>query len=149
MNKALFPGSFDPFTRGHADIALRALAIADCLVIGVGFNESKPGASQSALRRVDIIKDWARRAGLDNRIDVMAISGLTADCARQIGAGCIVRGVRDSSDFLYEYNMACVNRQISGVETILLPADPALSTLSSSVVRELEHFGRDVSDFLP
>lgn len=145
MNIALFPGSFDPFTVGHADIVRRALPLFDRLIIAVGINPSKHG-EQTAVQRVESIASLYRK---EPRIEVRSYSSLTVDFASECGARYIVRGVRSPIDFEYERNMAEVNRRLSGVETVILCADPALAYISSSLVRELEAFGRDVSEYLP
>ena len=145
MNIALFHGSFDPFTVGHADIVRRALPLFDRLIIAVGINPSKHG-EQTAVQRVESIASLYRK---EPRIEVRSYSSLTVDFASECGARYIVRGVRSPIDFEYERNMAEVNRRLSGVETVILCADPALAHISSSLVRELEAFGRDVSGYLP
>lgn len=142
---ALFPGSFDPFTKGHADIVTRALALFDEVIIGVGYNEQKPGWMPIEERVEKIRQIYAD----EPRIKVESYKGLTADFAKEKGISAIVRGVRTASDFEYELQMADVNKQLTGIETVLLPASPQLASLSSSVVRELAHFGQDISAFLP
>ena len=143
--KGLFPGSFDPFTRGHADIVKRALGLFDEVIIAVGYNESKKGWLTPEERVRTISKLYAD----EPRITVESYTGLTVDFAREHGVTAIIRGVRTTADFEYEMQMADVNRQLAGIETILLPASPQLSSISSSVVRELARFGRDVSSLLP
>ena len=143
--KGLFPGSFDPFTRGHADIVKRALGLFDEVIIAVGYNESKKGWLTPEERVRTISKLYAD----EPRITVESYTGLTVDFAREHGVTAIIRGVRTTADFEYEMQMADVNRQLAGIETILLPASPQLASLSSSVVRELAHLGRDISAFLP
>lgn len=146
MRKALFIGSFDPFTIGHADIAERALGLFDALVIAVGFNISKPERGQLATRRAEAI---ARFYADDPRVEVCAHSGLAVDLARERGACCIVKGVRDAADFAYETRMADVNRRLAPeIETVLLPARPDLADISSSMVRELLHHGVDVAKWI-
>ena len=142
---ALFPGSFDPFTLGHADIVERALGLFDEVVIAVGYNEQKSGWMPVEERVAAIKKLYAD----EPRIKVESYSGLTVDFAKAKGISVIVRGVRTTADFEYEMQMADVNRQLTGIETILLPASPQFASLSSSVVRELAHFGHDISEFLP
>ena len=145
LSAVLFPGSFDPFTKGHADIVRRALLMFDEVVIGVGYNGNKAGAASPEERVEKIGKLYA-----DNpRVRVGSYNGLTADFAKANGVVAIVRGVRSFDDYEYEMQMADVNRQLFGIETIILPATPELAALSSSVVRELSHFGHDVSDLLP
>lgn len=141
----LFPGSFDPFTRGHADIVRRALEMFDGIVIAVGYNEQKTGWIPVEERVTAIRKLYAD----EPRITVERYTGLTVDFAREQGIGIIIRGVRTVADFEFEMQLADVNRQLTGIETILLPASPQLASLSSSIVRELAHFGHDVSAFLP
>ena len=141
----LFPGSFDPFTLGHADIVRRALEMFDGIVIAVGYNEQKTGWMPVEERVAAIRKLYAD----EPRITVERYTGLTVDFAREHGIGIIIRGVRTVADFEFEMQLADVNRQLTGIETILLPASPQLASLSSSIVRELAHFGHDVSAFLP
>ena len=141
----LFPGSFNPFTRGHANLVERALQLFDEVVIAVGINEEKAD-SHSVEARVASIQDIYK----DNvRVRVESYTGLTADFARSIGAKAILRGVRTMKDFEYAMQMADVNRQLTGIETVFLPASPQLASLSSSLLRELSHFGHDLSAFLP
>lgn len=145
MNKGLFVGSFDPFTIGHASIVRRALPLFDHIIIGVGVNERKK-YMLSAEERVKRIK---RLYANEPKIEVKAYSDLTIDFARREQATYIIKGVRSVKDFEYEREQADVNRLLSGVETIFLYAEPQLSSISSSMVRELQHFGRDISEFLP
>jgi len=145
MRKGLFPGSFDPFTLGHADIVKRALRLFDEVVIAVGYNENKTGWL-SVEERVETIKRLYKD---EPRVTVESYIGLTADFARERSITAIIRGVRTTVDFEYETQMADVNRQLSGIETIMLPASPHLASLSSSICRELAHFGHDISPCLP
>lgn len=143
--RGLFPGSFDPFTLGHADIVKRALGIFDEIVIAVGYNENKAGWMPVEERVSTIRKLYAD----EPRIIVESYTGLTVDFAKECGAAAIIRGVRTTADYEFEMQLADVNRQLTGIETILLPASPQLASLSSSVVRELAHFGHDISALLP
>lgn len=143
--RGLFPGSFDPFTLGHADIVRRALSLFDEVVIAVGHNENKAGW-MPVEERVSTIR---RLYADEPRVMVESYTGLTVDFAREHGITAIIRGVRTTADFEYEMQMADVNRQLTGIETILLPASPQLASLSSSVIRELAHFHHDISAFLP
>ena len=142
---ALFPGSFDPFTKGHADIVTRALALFDEIIVAVGYNEQKPGWMPVEERVEKIRQIYAN----EPRVKVESYTGLTVEFAKEKGVNAIVRGVRTASDFEYELQMADVNKQLTGIETVLLPASPQFASLSSSVVRELAHFGQDISAFLP
>ena len=143
--RGLFPGSFDPFTLGHADIVKRALGIFDEIVIAVGYNENKTGWMSVEERVNTIRKIYAD----EPRVIVESYTGLTVDFAKERGITTIIRGVRTTADFEFEMQLADVNRQLTGIETILLPASPQFASLTSSVVRELAHFGRDISAFLP
>ena len=144
----VFVGSFNPFTVGHDNIVVRTLPLFDRLVIGVvGDQVHKPGMP-SAEERMKAIRELYKD---EPRIEVKPYYGLAIDFARQEGAHYIVKGVRSVKDFEYEREQADINRQISGgiVETLLLFAEPQFSSVSSSMVRELQHFGVDVSPFLP
>lgn len=141
---ALFPGSFNPFTRGHGSLVTRALSMCDGVTIAIGINIGKKDADTES--RVRAIRDLY--AG-DPRIDVVPYSELTGELAKRLGCAFILRGVRNTADFEYEMNMADVNRRLFGIDTVLLVADPTLSSVSSSMVRELEANGCDVSRFLP
>ena len=145
MKIAIFPGSFDPFTLGHHSIVKRALGFMDEVIIGIGINESKRGFL-SVEKRVDSIQ---KLYADEPRVKVMAYSGLTVDFAQEQKAEFIVRGIRSVKDFEYEESIADINRKLSGIETIFLFTEPDLASVSSSVVRELLHYGKDVSAFLP
>ena len=142
----IFVGSFNPFTIGHDSIVRRALPLFDRLVIGVvGDNVHKPDMP-SAEERMQVIRELY--AG-DERIEVKPYQGLAMDFAKAEGAQFIVKGVRTVSDFEYEQWQADFNRRLGGIETILLYTEPDLASVSSSALRELAHFGVDVSEFLP
>ena len=142
---ALFPGSFDPFTRGHESIVRRALPLFDEVVIAIGINCEKPGFMTMEQR-----KAWIESVFNDEpRVRVVTYSGLTVDVARDCHAQFILRGVRMIQDFENEMHMAEVNRNLSGIETILLYTLPEDSHVSSSIVRELARFGQDITDLLP
>ena len=141
----IFTGSFDPYTIGHDDILRRALPLFDHIVIGIGVNERK-SYMQSAEERMKTIK--AIYAD-EPKVEVKTENDLTIDFARRENASYIIKGVRSVKDFEYERDQADINRQLSGIETLLLYADPRYSAVSSSMVRELIHFGQDVSRFLP
>jgi pantetheine-phosphate adenylyltransferase len=144
IHTAFFPGSFNPFTIGHASIVDRALEIFDNVIIGVGVSAEKPATDIA--ERITAIK----RCYEDNpRVTVISYTALTAVVAKQIGASAIVRGVRSVKDFEYERDMADINRRINGMETVLFYSLPELSAISSSVVRELSSYGVDPAQFLP
>lgn len=143
---AVFPGSFNPFTIGHASVVQRALSFFDHIVIAVGVNVAKPGSDVLARENADAI---TRLYNKSPRVSVVIWDGLMVDLARSKGACAFVRGVRNSTDFEYERTMADVNRRISGIDTILLPTLPQYADISSSTVRELQSFGLDVSEMLP
>ena len=142
---AIFTGSFDPFTIGHYDIVSRALPLFSRIVIGVGVNERKQYMQSAEQRCATIASIYAD----EPKIEVKSYSDLTVDFARREGAAYIIKGVRSVKDFEYEREQADINRQLSGVETLLLYSDPRFSSVSSSMVRELIHFGQDVSRYLP
>ena len=147
MRTGIFVGSFNPFTVGHDSIVTRALPLFDRLVIGVvGDQVHKPGMP-TAEERMAPIKALYQD---EPRIEVKPYYGLAVDFAKAEGAHYIIKGVRSVKDFEYEREQADINRQISGgIETLLLFAEPQLASISSSMVRELQHFGQDVSAFLP
>jgi pantetheine-phosphate adenylyltransferase len=142
----IFVGSFNPFTVGHDSIVRRALPLFDRLVIGVvGDNVHKPDMP-SAEQRMKTIRDLYDG---ESRIEVKPYFGLAMDFAKAEGAQFIVKGVRSVSDFEYEQWQADFNRRIGNIETILLYTEPELASVSSSALRELEHFGVDISAYLP
>ena len=146
MKIGVFVGSFDPFTVGHDSVVARALGLFDRLVIGVvGDQVHKPDMAP-ATERMQAIQELYTN---EPRIKVKPYYGLAVDFAKAEGARYIVKGVRSVKDFEYEREQADINREISGIETVLLFAEPQYSSISSSVVRELQHFGRDISEFLP
>ena len=142
----IFVGTFDPFTIGHDSIVRRALPLFDRLIIGVvGDNVNKPDM-RPVKERIQTIE--ALYQGY-TAIEVKPYFGLTMEFARNVGAQFIVKGVRSVIDFEYERQQADFNRRLGGIETILLYTEPELASVSSSAVRELSHFGVDVSPFLP
>ena len=145
MKTAIFPGTFDPFTIGHFTVVKRALTFMDRIVIGIGINENKRTWFTTE-KRIDMIRKLYKD---EPRVCVEAYSDLTIDFAQRMNAQFIVRGIRTVKDFEYEETIADINRQLSGIETILLFTEPELTSVSSSVVRELLSFGKDVTRFLP
>jgi len=145
MRIALFPGSFDPFTRGHESIVRRSLPLFDKFVIAIGVNTDKRSFMTMEQRQA-----WIKSVFKDDpRVSVITYTGLTVDIAREVNAQFIVRGVRLIQDFENEKHLAEVNRDLSGIETILLYTLPEYSHISSSIVRELYHYGQDVRAYLP
>ena len=145
MKTGLFAGTFDPFTIGHASVVRRALQLFDRVVVAVGVNDAKHPET-TAQQRVEAIRSLYAD---DERVMVVAYSGLTVDVAREHGAAFIVKGVRSVRDYESEREQAEVNRRLAGIDTVLLMAEPGLEAVSSSTVRSLRSFGRDVSEFLP
>lgn len=142
---AIFPGSFDPFTKGHESLLRRGLALFDRIIIGVGVNEHKR-MELTAEQRIEALR---RLFAADGRISVEGYSGLTVDFAALHHADFILRGVRSVKDYEYEAGIADLNRRLTGVETVILFTEPEWAFVSSSVVRELMHFGKDITPYIP
>ncbi len=142
---ALYPGTFDPFTTGHLSIVERGLSLFDEIVIAVGINDSKR-CYRPTDERVEHIKRVMRN---EPRVKVISYGGLTVEAAKENNANFILRGVRTVADYEYERNLAYANRNISGIETVLLYTLPELSYISSTMVRDLERNGYDVSRYVP
>ena len=146
MRIGIFVGTFDPFTIGHDSIVRRALPLFDRLVIGVvGDNVNKPNMRPAQERLAAIASLYRDQSA----IEVKTFYGLAMDFAKSEGAQFIVKGVRSVTDFEYEQWQADFNRRLGGIETILLYTEPQLASVSSSALRELSHFGVDVSPYLP
>ena len=145
MRTAIFPGTFDPFTTGHDALVRRALGIVDELYIAIGINTEK----RTMLSLEERIERIAALYKDEPRVRVVSYEGLTTDFAQTIGAQFIIRGVRSAIDFEYERNIADINRMLTGIDTLLLISEPQYAAISSSMVRELVHFGKDVSLYLP
>lgn len=145
MKTAIFPGTFDPFTVGHASIVERGLPLFDRIVIGVGVNDNKRTLYTNEQRVRNIQEIYAN----EPRVKVVAYDDLTVDLAKREGASFILRGIRSVKDFEYERDIAAMNERLAGVETVLLFTEPQFQSISSSVVRELLRFGKDVTEFLP
>jgi pantetheine-phosphate adenylyltransferase len=139
---AVYPGSFDPPTKGHEDLVRRSLALADRLIVAVAVN-----ALKQPLFSVEERLEMLRAAiGDDSRVSFQSFDGLLAEFAKRVGASVIVRGLRAVSDFEYEFQMALMNRQLHpSLETVFLVPAVDLTYLSSSLVREVAKFGGDVS----
>jgi pantetheine-phosphate adenylyltransferase, bacterial len=142
---AVFPGTFDPFTTGHEALVRRGLTFLDEIIIAIGVNESK----KTWLSLDERLKTISRIYADDPRVKVIPYDGLTIDFAVEHNAKIILRGIRSTTDLEYEKLMADVNRKVSNIETVLLITEPEFAHVSSSVVRELQRYGKDISQFLP
>ena len=145
MRTGIFVGTFDPFTIGHASIVRRALPLFDRLIIGIGINEQKK-CMLSIEERLEAITALYRK---EPKITVKTYTDLAVNFAHRERAQYIVRGVRTVADFEYERTQADINRRIGNIETLLLFAEPQLESVSSSMVRELKNFNRDIKEFIP
>jgi pantetheine-phosphate adenylyltransferase len=143
---ALFPGSFDPFTKGHEDIVLRGLRLFDEVVIGIGNN-----ATKQRYFPLEVMKELIERTfDREQNVRVVTYDDLTAHTARELGARFLLRGLRNTTDFEYENGIAQVNRYIyAEIETVFLITSPHLAPISSSIIRDLHRYGQGVDDFLP
>ena len=146
IRKAIFPGSFDPFTKGHEDVVLRSLGLFDEIVIAIGHNSAKKRYFPLELMVQKIEETFAH----EPRISVAVFEGLTAHFAQSINASFILRGLRNTTDFEYENSISQANRMINdGLETVFLITSPSLSAIRSTIVRDLHKYGGPVNDFLP
>lgn len=145
MATAFFAGSFDPFTIGHKSVVDRALTMFDKVIVAVGRNTAKQ-PWQPLDQRLETIN---RLYAGEPRVQVTAYDGLTAEAARAHGADTLLRGVRSVADFETERSLADINRNISGIESVLIYTLPELAWVSSSVVRELAAFGASYAHLLP
>ena len=145
MKTGVFVGSFDPFTIGHDHIVKRALPLFDRIIIGVGVNERKQYMQSAEIPKQKIQKLYKN----EKKITVKTYSDLTVDFAHREMADYIIKGVRSVKDFEYEREQADVNRRLGNIDTLLFLAEPGMESISSSLVRELVHFGKDVREFLP
>ena len=146
MKTALFPGSFDPFTNGHLDVVRRGLGLFDRVLVALGNNSSK----QRYLPLEQMLAILTQLFAAEPRVEVVAYQGLTANFARERGAGFILRGLRNTLDFEYETPIAQANAHLHpGLETVFLPPAPSLAGLSSTIIRDIHRFGGDVAAFLP
>ena len=146
---ALYPGSFDPVTNGHLDIIRRAARIADRLVIAVGVHHGKAPLF-SAEERIALLRGAIATTPDRAGIEVVTFSGLVVDAVREAGAGLLVRGLRDATDFDYEMQMAGMNAAMAPeIDVVFLPASPAHRHIAASLVRQIAAMGGDVSPFVP
>ena len=150
MRIGLYPGTFDPVTLGHIDIIQRAMALVDRLVIGVAINRDK-GPLFSLEERVAMVEQECQEiiAKTGGEIVVHPFENLLIDCARDVGASVIVRGLRAVADFEYEFQMVGMNRALdSSIETVFLMADARRQAIASKLVKEIARLGGDVSKFV-
>lgn len=144
---ALFPGSFDPFTRGHEDIVLRGLKMFDEIVIAIGYNSQKQNRYVPIDRMIELIDQTFSN---EPRVSVTTYNELTASLARQMGARFLLRGLRNTTDFEFENSVSQMNRYLyTELETVFLITSPAYAGISSTIIREVHKYGANVDEFLP
>ncbi len=151
MRAGLYPGTFDPITNGHTDIIRRACRLVDRLVVGVAINGGK-GPLFTLEERVAMLEAECAviAAATQTTIEVHPFENLLIDCARDVGAGVIIRGLRAVADFEYEYQMVGMNRALdASIETVFLMADVKYQAIASKLVKEIARLGGDVSKFVP
>jgi pantetheine-phosphate adenylyltransferase len=142
---AFFPGSFDPFTKGHEDIVLRALPLFDEVIIGIGHN-----ANKARYFPIEKMIAWIEETFAGKNVRVIAYNQLTATVANEMGAKFLLRGLRNTTDFEYENSISQVNRHlVQGMETVFLITSPHLAPISSTIIRDLHRYGTNVNEFLP
>lgn len=146
MKTALYPGSFDPVTVGHAEVIARAARLFDRVVVGVLFNPDKAGGALPVAKREELLREVC--AGLEN-VEITAFPGLLVEAVRACGADVVVRGLRTAGDAETELQMARVNRHLDGVETLFLASSPETVALSSSIAREVARFGGSLRGIVP
>ena len=142
---ALYPGTFDPFTVGHMSIVERGLQLFDEIIIAIGVNEAKKNHTSVQQRIEHIQRVTSKMQG----VKVISYGNLTVEAAKEHGANFILRGVRTVADYEYERNLAYANRNLTGIVTVLLYTLPELSYISSTLVRDLQRHGYDVSQYVP
>ena len=144
---AIFPGSFDPFTKGHQDIVLRGLGLFDEIIIGIGYNSSK----HNRYFEIDKMVKYIEEAFTDYpNVKVLVYNELTAELAKRYDAKYLLRGLRNTTDFEYENSISQVNRFLNeDLESVFLITSPELASISSTIIREVHKYDGDVSEFLP
>ncbi|SRR5258706_15927388 len=148
MRCGFYPGSFDPPTLGHRDIMGRGLNLFDRLVVGIGVHPSKAPMFTNA-ERSTMLEEELRNLGAGNRSEVVLFQGLTVEAARQYGACCILRGLRDGCDLGYEMQLSGMNSQLApDVQTVFFAASPGTAHITATLVRQVAAFGGDVSLFV-
>jgi pantetheine-phosphate adenylyltransferase len=144
---AVFPGSFDPYTNGHHDIVMRSLNLFDEIIIGIGYNSSKQNRyfdiNTMVAKIEEVYKDIPE-------VTVVVYNELTSTLAKKCGAGFLIRGLRNTTDFEYENTISQMNRYLNeGLETVFLITSPEFASISSTIIREVHRYGGSVSKFLP
>lgn len=143
---AVFPGSFDPITKGHEDIVKRSVPLFDQVVVAIGINSSK-NYFFSLEKRMEFIRKTFEN---EPRIQVESYSGLTIEFCKSIGAQFILRGLRTSADFEFERGIAQMNKAMAtGIETVFMLTAPGLSAINSTIVRDILRYGGDAAQFVP
>jgi pantetheine-phosphate adenylyltransferase len=151
MRTGLYPGTFDPITLGHTDIIKRAFRLVDRLVIGVAINEGK-GPLFPLDQRVAMVQSECETLGRNSGVEIIVhpFDNLLIDCARDVGASMIIRGLRAVADFEYEYQMVGMNRSLNDdIETVFLMAEARHQAIASKLVKEIARLGGDVTPFVP
>lgn len=144
---ALFPGSFDPFTKGHYDIVERGLKLFDEIIIAIGYNSQKQNRYFPIEEMLQSIRDSFEH---EPRVSVITYSELTATLAERLGARYLLRGLRNTTDFEYENSVSQVNRYLyPALETVFLITSPSYAAISSTIIREVHKYGGNVQEFLP
>lgn len=144
---ALFPGSFDPFTKGHEDIVVRGLKMFDEVVVAIGYNSKKKNRYIPIERMISLIEQTFEQ---EERVRVITYNELTADLAKRLDARFLLRGLRNTTDFEFENSVSQVNRYLyDGLETVFLITSPAYAAISSTIIREVHKYGADVNELLP
>lgn len=146
MKHALFAGSFDPPTWGHLDIIKRAMLLCDTLSVGVAVNTAKEQGFLSHADRLELLQELTTDI---RHVAIVPISGLVADYVKETKVDLLLRSLRSDKDLEREMAMAIANRQLAGVETLFLLSDPRYAHISSTLVREIAHFGGSLESFVP
>jgi len=146
---ALYPGSFDPWTNGHLDILSRAVKMFDKIIVTVAVNNKK-NAVFTGEERIELIKDSIKQYNWSNQVEIVQFTGLLIDLARSKNVNVLLRGVRQISDFEYEFRMALTNRRLAPeIDTVFLMPDEQLTFISATIVKEIAFWNGDLSSFVP
>lgn len=144
---ALFPGSFDPFTKGHEDIVIRGLKLFDEIVIAIGYNSKKQTRYVPIEKMIELTE---QSFASEPRVSVITYNELTADLAHRLNAKFLLRGLRNTTDFEFENSVSQMNRYLyKELETVFLITSPEYAGINSSIIREVHKYGADVNEFLP